>query len=109
MDIVDVGKLCEDAGYEAVDRGHFFYSVFKEEKGNDSRVFFVKRRKLFFNVLMVEHPFAVEKVKLFEIPAVEIDDAVRQKLSMLLHLPPDKGYLPNHEGEEALSVLSSER
>ena len=109
MDIVGVGKACEDAGYVPVDRHHFFYSIFREEKENENRVFFVKERRLFFNVLMVEHPFDVEKIKLFEIPLVEIENARKQKISMVLYIPPNKGYLPNHEGEEALAVLSSEQ
>ena len=104
-----MNQICEAAGYLAVDRAHFFYRIFKEEKARDNHVFFVKERKLFFNVLLVEHPFDSEKIKLFEIPLKEIEEAKKNKLSLPLHLPPDKGYLPNHEGQEALSVLSSEQ
>jgi len=108
MDIIDIGRLCEKAGYEEVKRNHFFFEIFKEEKENMGKAFFMKKRKLFFNILVVEHPFSVDKIKLFEIPLSEIETARKQKLSMPLHVPPDKGYLPNHEGEEAVSVLSVE-
>ncbi len=106
MDVVAFSELCESAGFVPVARDHFFYTIFKEEKENEKRVFFVRERKLFFDVIQFEHPFSVDEAKLFEIPLKEIQDALKQRLTMQLHIPPDKGYLPNHEGEEIISVLA---
>ena len=108
MDLVSFGALCRNAGYTEIDKNHFFFVIFKEEKLKEHTAYFMKERKRFLNVLFLEHPFDIENVKLFEIPLVEIQNAKKQKFSMPLHIPPDKGYLPNHEGEEVVGILKAE-
>lgn len=108
MDLNELRQLAFASGYTPVTERHFFYEIFPEEVGK-KKEFFILRRSLFFNVLMIQLPFNINAVKLFEIPRVEIENALKEKFTMPLHIPPDKGYLPNHEGEEVAHVLRWER
>ena len=106
MNIIQFGDITKKLGCVKIKKNHFFFSIFKDEK--EQKTFFIRGRSRFFDVLVLEHPFDVEMLMLFEISMIKIKVAVGGKISLGLHLPKDRIFFSNNQGGEMVSVLQVE-